>query len=103
MTISMNKVIKKYFTYIMASTSGTLYTGVTDNLIRRVTEHKEGKIVGFSKKYSCKKLVYYETYKYIYSAINREKQIKKWRREKKENLIRTLNPGWQDLFDSLFY
>jgi len=86
----------------MASASGTLYIGFTNHLQRRVLEHKEGKIEGFSKKYSCNKLVYYEHYQYVYDAMNREKEIKKWRREKKENLIKSLNPRWDDLYSELF-
>jgi len=86
-----------FYIYIMASPSGTLYIGMTNNLIRRTIEHKEGKIEGFSKKYSCKKLIYYEHYQYVSDAISREKEIKKWRREKKQNLIKTLNPHWKDL------
>lgn len=88
---------KNYCVYIMASESGTLYTGVTNNLERRVYEHKNELIDGFTKKYKCKKLVYFETSNDIRSAIEREKQIKKWRREKKEFLIKTLNPQWKDL------
>ena len=95
---------KKYdfYVYIMASPTGTLYIGVTNNLIRRVTEHKEGKFKGFSKKYSCNKLVYYEHYTYVHDAISREKQLKKWRREKKERLIKTMNSHWKDLYNGLF-
>ena len=91
-----------FYVYIMASASGTLYIGFTNNLERRVLEHKEGKIAGFSKKYSCNKLVYYEHFQDVYSAINREKEIKKWRREKKEELIKSLNPHWNDLYNELF-
>ena len=65
-----------FYVYMMASASGTLYIGMTNDLIRRVVEHKESKIEGFSKKYSCKKLVYYEHYKYVHDAIKREKEIK---------------------------
>ena len=72
-----------FYVYIIASSSGTLYIGMTNNLIRRVAEHKEGKIEGFSKKYSCNKLVYYEHCEDVYTIIEREKEIKKWRREKK--------------------
>ena len=75
---------------------------MTNDLIRRITEHKDGKIEGFSKKYSCKKLVYYEHHPDVYAAINREKQLKKWNRKKKEKLIKTLNPHWNDLYDGLF-
>ena len=91
-----------FYVYIMASFSGTLYIGMTNNLIRRVNEHKEGKIEGFSKKYYCNKLVYYEHSQYIYNAIEREKEIKKWRREKKQDLIKTTNPHWKDMYSELF-
>ena len=78
----MTRRIYNFYVYIMASASGTLYIGMTNDLIRRVAEHKEGKVKGFSKKYSCKKLVYYEHHQYVYNAIEREKEIKKLRREK---------------------
>ena len=81
----------------MASISGTLYIGVTNNLSKRVYEHKEGKIEGFTKKYGCKKLVYTEVYQDIREALGREKQLKRWNRKKKEELIKSQNPHWQDL------
>jgi putative endonuclease len=90
-----------FYVYIMASLSGTLYVGFTNDLLRRVWEHREGKIEGFTKKYSCKKLIYYEQYNDVYAAMNREKEIKKWRREKKQNLIKTINPRWNDLYKDL--
>lgn len=90
-----------YYIYILASHSGTLYIGVTNNLERRILEHKEGSIEGFTKKYGCNRLVYYEEYDDINFAISREKQLKNWNRAKKESLIKTLNPGWSDLFESL--
>mgnify|MGYP001615484245 CR=1 FL=1 len=90
-----------FYIYIMASSSGTLYIGVTNNLLKRTVEHKEGKIKGFTQKYSCNKLVYYEHFENIYDAISREKEIKKWRREKKQNLIKLLNPHWNDLYGKL--
>jgi len=86
-----------YFVYIMASRSGVLYTGVTSNLERRVHEHKHGTIIGFSKKYQTSILVYYEYTGDIESAILREKQIKGWLRIKKERLIQSMNPEWNDL------
>ena len=98
----MAKRAYNFYVYIMASASGTLYVGMTNDLIRRIIEHKEGKIEGFSKKYFCKKLVYYEHPKYVYNAIEREKEIKKWRREKKQDLIKTTNPYWNDLYQELF-
>lgn len=69
----MSKRKYDFYVYIMASSSGTLYTGMTDDLKRRVFEHKDGLIAGFSKRYSCKKLVYFENHQYIYNAIEREK------------------------------
>lgn len=91
-----------FYVYIMASSSGTLYVGFTNNVLRRSIEHKESKDAGFTKKYSCCKLVYCEYYEYVYDAINREKEIKKWRREKKQKLIATMNPHWNDLFNDLY-
>ncbi len=85
----------------MASMSGTLYTGMTNNLSRRVEEHKASKIDGFTKRYSCYKLVYYEYYQYSSDCIKREKQVKKWRREKKEALINSVNPHWNDLYKEI--
>ncbi|OGF22567.1 hypothetical protein A2Y83_00455 [Candidatus Falkowbacteria bacterium RBG_13_39_14] len=86
-----------FYVYIMASSSGTLYIGVTNSLERRVVEHKNDLIEGFSKQYQCHRLVYYEQYNDIRNAIAREKQMKNWGREKKENLTRTMNPKWVDL------
>ena len=86
-----------YYVYIVASKSGTLYLGVTNNLERRIYEHKNKLADGFTRKYDCNKLIYYEEYKDIDEAIEREKQIKKWRRDKKEYLIKQLNPTWNDL------
>jgi len=73
----MSKREYNFYVYMTASSSGTLYIGMTNDLIRRIAEHKEGKIEGFNKKYSCSKLVYYEHHKYVYNAIEREKEIKK--------------------------
>ena len=87
----------QYYVYIMASRSGVLYTGVTNDLNRRVAEHKEGLIPGFTRKYKVNRLVYYEATRDVNAAIAREKQIKRWRREKKTRLIETLNRGWNDL------
>ena len=87
-----------YYVYIMSNTSNTtIYIGVTNNIERRVTEHKLGLIPGFTQKYNCTKLVYYETYSDINQAIEREKKLKKWRRGKKDWLISTLNPDKNDL------
>ncbi len=86
-----------YYVYILASESGTLYVGVTNNLERRISEHKQDLIDGFSKKYSCHKLVYYENYRDVNQATAREKYLKGKVRIFKENLIKTINPTWKDL------
>jgi len=91
----------QYYVYILASGSGTLYAGVTNNLIRRVYEHKENLVEGFTKKYQCHRLVLFEESSDIKSALEREKQIKKWRRSKKEDLISNKNPNWNDLYQEL--
>ena len=81
--------------------NGTLYTGVTSNLIQRIYQHKNGLTPGFSHRYGCKKLVYYEIFDEMQYAIFREKQIKAGSRKKKLKLIETLNPEWKDLYESL--
>jgi putative endonuclease len=86
-----------YHVYVMASSSGVLYVGVTDYLERRVMQHKEKLIPGFSRTYNTTKLVYFEPFGDIRDAIAREKQLKRWRREKKVFLIEKQNPGWLDL------
>ncbi len=88
---------KRYYVYIMASKSRVIYVGVTGNLNQRVLQHKGGEIDGFTKKYKCNRLVYYEVFKYVNNAIARETEIKKWRREKKVALIEAPNPTWEDL------
>ena len=89
-------------TYIMASKKGgTLYTGVTNNGLRRIYEHREGLVKGFSAKYGCKVLVWYELHESMIEAITREKQIKAGSRAKKLALIEGLNPDWKDLFETL--
>jgi len=81
----------------MTNKSKTLYTGVTNNLQRRVSEHKEKLIQGFTAKYNINKLIYYEIFNDVNSAIAREKQIKGWLRNKKIDLIESVNPEWNDL------
>jgi putative endonuclease len=88
---------KTYSVYIVASRSGTLYIGVTGNLYVRVLQHKSGEIEGFSSQYKCNRLVYWESFDDVQKAINREKQLKGWRRAKKIVLIESLNPRWEDL------
>ncbi|MEY3197399.1 MAG: hypothetical protein RLZZ59_770 [Pseudomonadota bacterium] len=88
--------------YIVASKrNGTLYLGVTSNLIKRVYEHKEGLIEGFTKKYACKLLVFYESHETMISAISREKVIKGGSRKRKLILIETMNPDWRDLYEDI--
>ncbi len=91
-----------YYVYILASEkNGTLYIGVTNDLIRRVYEHREAVVDGFSKRYGVKRLVYFETHDSIEAAIKREKKLKHWRREWKLNLIERDNPDWFDLYPNL--
>ena len=88
----------KYYIYFMMSNNhAALYIGVTNDLERRVNEHKSGTIPGFTQKYCCTNLVYYETYSDVNEAIEREKKLKKWSRAKKEALIKTKNPDFVDL------
>jgi putative endonuclease len=94
--------MKQYYVYIMTNGSRTLYTGVTDDLIRRVYEHKNKLIEGFTKKYNITRLVHYEITSDVQAAIQREKQIKGWLRKKKIALIEAANPGWQDLSEGWY-
>jgi putative endonuclease len=94
---------KQYFIYIMTTMDNTaLYTGVTNDLRRRVLEHRSGKGSGFTSRYKLYKLVYYEMGENISTAITREKQIKAGSRSKKIELINTVNPNWDDLFEKYF-
>jgi predicted GIY-YIG superfamily endonuclease len=94
--------MKQQAIYILTNKkNGTLYTGVTSNLLQRVLQHKNNKIEGFTKQYGCKSLVYYELYENMLQAIAREKQIKSVSRIKKLQLIESINPGWLDLYDQL--
>ncbi len=86
-----------YHIYIMASASGVLYTGVTSHLESRVAQHKQKLFPGFSATYNTTKLVYFEPFSDVCNAIAREKQLKRWRREKKVFLIERANPAWRDL------
>ena len=90
-------MFKYYYVYILSSTSQKLYVGVTNNLERRTYEHKQGIASTFTKKYYIVKLVYYEVFNEIHQAIEREKQIKAYRRQKKITLIEENNPDWSDL------
>ncbi len=88
---------RQYYVYLMASQSRTLYVGMTNDLRRRVHEHKAKLIKGFTQKYNVTRLVHFEATSEVRSALAREKEIKAWRREKKVGLIEAGNPGWRDL------
>ena len=91
-----------YWVYILASKpGGTLYTGVTSDLVRRAYEHREGLVRGFTKRYGVKTLVYFEQHDTAAGAIQREKNIKHWSREWKIDLIVGMNPAWRDLYDEI--
>ena len=90
----------KFWVYILSSRSGTLYVGLTGFFEKRIHQHKYDTIEGFTRKYQCHRLVYYESYQDVQVAIAREKQLKRWRREKKIVLIEKLNPRWQDLAEN---
>ena len=93
---------KQYYVYILASKrNDTLYVGVTSDLIKRVYEHKNNLVTGFTQKYDVHNLVYYEVTESIESALRREKQLKKWKREWKIRLIEKGNPEWKDLYQEL--
>lgn len=93
---------KQYYVYLLASKPyGTLYTGITSNLMQRVYQHKEELVDGFTKKYNVHQLVYYEIHLDVNEAILREKRIKKWNRQWKINLIQRDNPQWLDLSNGL--
>ncbi|MGB8885666.1 MAG: GIY-YIG nuclease family protein [Candidatus Korobacteraceae bacterium] len=87
----------RYFVYILASKSRTLYIGITGDLETRIREHRNGTYGGFTSEYKVNRLVYYEQFQWVDVAIGREKQLKRWRREKKITLIERENPTWEDL------
>ena len=92
----------RFWVYILASQpGGTLYVGVTNDLVRRAYEHRNGIVPGFTKRYDIKQLVYYEPHDSIQAAIQREKNIKHWPRAWKTRLISETNPTWQDLYDEI--
>ena len=93
---------KEYYVYIMTNKSRTLYTGVTNDLMRRVHEHKNKLVKGFTSKYNIQYLVFYESTTDIHAALAREKQIKGWLRSKKTALIDSMNPTWKDLSEEWF-
>ena len=92
---------KRYFVYILASHSRVIYIGMTNNLQRRVAQHQQKLVEGFTQKYNVTRLVHYEMTEDVHAALAREKQIKSWRRSKKVALIESMNPAWKDLSDEL--
>ena len=99
---------RTYYVYILTSDNNILYVGMTGNLEGRMYQHQFRLVEGFTKRYNIKHLIYYEEFDYVYDAINREKQIKRWSRKKKLALIRTVNPkfkklneGWFDEFEKM--
>ena len=96
------KIVKSPAVYIVASKrNGTLYTGVTSNLSQRIWQHRQAMSAGFTARYGCNRLVWYEFYDTMPNAIAREKQIKAGSRKKKLSLIETINPDWRDLYEQL--
>ena len=99
----MRITMKRYVVYILASKPrGTLYIGVTNDLKKRIIEHREGSMEGFTKKYAIHMLVHFERFQYVNHAIAREKQLKRWHRDWKINLIEAGNPEWVDLYNRFF-
>ncbi|MGA2961041.1 MAG: GIY-YIG nuclease family protein [Candidatus Korobacteraceae bacterium] len=93
----MAATTRHFYVYIAASISGTLYIGVTNNLHKRIWQHKQGAFEGFTKQYEVNRLIYFESFDDIRTAINREKQLKGWSRRKKIWLVERVNPRWEDL------
>jgi putative endonuclease len=93
---------KHYYVYLLTNWNNkVMYVGITNDLVRRLYEHKNKLVSGFTKKYNVHKLVYFEETSDVISALAREKEIKKWRREKKNKLVLSVNPGWNDLSERL--
>ncbi len=89
---------RKYYVYLLVNWNNkVIYVGMTSDLQKRIYEHKHKLVKGFTEKYNVNKLVYYEETTDVHTALAREKEIKKWRREKKDNLVKTMNPAWRDL------
>lgn len=93
--------MNSYFVYILSSKTGTLYIGVTNNLVKRVYEHKNKFAEGFTKKYNVDRLVYFHEFSNIEQAIDMEKRIKKWSRQKKLDLVLSMNPHTEDLYEKI--
>ena len=93
---------KQYYVYLITNKRyGTLYVGVTNDLVRRIYEYREGAVQGFSKQHGLGRLVWFEAHDDVLAAIEREKVIKRWRRDWKMNLIQAMNPNWDDLYESI--
>lgn len=92
---------RKYYVYIMGNERPTLYIGITNNLVRRVYEHKNGLVDGFTKRYNLNKLLYFEVFQWVEDAIAKEKQLKHWNRQWKLELIQRTNPTLKDLYPNL--
>lgn len=90
----------RYYVYIVASRTRVLYCGMTNSVIRRTAQHRGKVFPGFTEHYNCERLVYYECHQYVYNALDREKQIKRWSRAKKIELIERFNPTWGDLSEA---
>jgi putative endonuclease len=93
----MGKRDYRFYTYLLGSTSGTPYIGMTNNLVRRIWQHKQHEVPGFTARYGVDRLLYFESFDDVRTAINREKQLKGWTRQKKIGLIEARNPSWIDL------
>jgi putative endonuclease len=100
MSFEMSKREHHYYVYIVASRTHVLYCGMTNSVQRRIEEHRRSSIPGFTQIYQCNRLVWFERYQYVRNALDREKQIKGWRREKKIRLIEQTNPTWADLSEA---
>ena len=96
-----NLLLNSYIYILTNKPNGTLYIGVTSDLVKRIYEHKNNFVDGFSKKYNTKQLIYYEIFESIEEAIKREKQLKKWNRSWKIELIENFNKSWKDLYDDI--
>ena len=93
---------KQYYVYLITNERyGTLYVGITNDLVRRIYEHREGTVQGFSKQHGLSRLVWFEAHDDVLAAIEREKAVKRWRRDWKMNLIQAMNPNWDDLYESI--
>jgi putative endonuclease len=91
-----------YYVYMMSNKAGTvLYVGVSNSLMKRVSQHRSGSVPGFTQRYNCSKLVYFESFRDVRNAIAREKEVKGWRRNKKDALVGSQNPRWSDLSESV--